>query len=295
MFFLPLPDLLLSVFSSHPQLWIAVGTALVMLAAAALYCGLTVKRYEIETDLLEPDRYLRIVHLSDLHSSRYGKGQRVLLDTVRELMPDVLFFTGDNIDDLRAQKAVSELFEGIRAMGISAYLVPGNHEMRIADLKSAEELTKKNGIRWLDMQTESVRIAGVPLLIAGAGDRLPYGTDAAYREELARAFSGVKGSRRLKLLLAHRPEYGQTYRELGFDAAFSGHAHGGQVRIPGLVNGLYAPQQGLFPKRAGGLYREGSFVHIVSRGLSRFWDMPRIFNPPEIVLCVFRGAKPDAR
>ncbi len=180
-------------------------------------------------------------------------------------------------------------------MGIPAYMVPGNHELRIADQNTVSDITESNGIRLLSMQYETVRIAGVPLLIAGAGDASAYETEEAYREELERAFAGVKESPRLKLLLAHHPEHAQAYRELGFDAAFSGHAHGGQVRIPGLVNGLFAPQQGLFPKRAGGLYREGRFVHIVSRGLSRFWDMPRIFNPPEGVLCVFRPEERDKR
>ena len=238
------PVLILSVFQTHPQLWIAVAAALLLLAAAALYSGLTVKRYEIGTDLMKKNQYLRIVQLSDLHSSRYGKGQRVLLQTVRELMPDVIFLTGDNIDDLRDPGPVNELFREIHAMGIPAYMVPGNHELRIADPGLVPEMTESNGIRLLSMQIETVRIAGVPLLIAGAGDASAYETEEAYREELERAFAGVKESPRLKLLLAHHPEHAQVYRELGVDAAFSGHAHGGQVRIPGLVNGLLIPEAG---------------------------------------------------
>jgi predicted MPP superfamily phosphohydrolase len=64
----------------------------------------------------------------------------------------------------------------------------------------------------------------------------------------------------------------------------SGHAHGGQIRIPLLLNGLFAPNQGWFPAYAGGLYQHGSLTHIVSRGASNNIPLPRIFNPPEVVV-----------
>ena len=87
------------------------------------------------------------------------------------------------------------------------------------------------------------------------------------------------------ILLAHRPELFESYVSRGFDLVLCGHAHGGQWRIPGLLNGLYAPNQGLFPKYAGGRYEKDGTTMIVSRGLARWMDIvPRIFNPPELVV-----------
>ena len=88
------------------------------------------------------------------------------------------------------------------------------------------------------------------------------------------------------LLMAHRPELIDKYAAAGFDLVVSGHAHGGQVRIPGLVNGLCAPNQGWFPKYAGGEYHLRSTTMIVSRGLStqKQWYVPRVFNRPELLI-----------
>ncbi len=87
------------------------------------------------------------------------------------------------------------------------------------------------------------------------------------------------------MLLVHRPENYADYRKYAFDLVLCGHAHGGQWRIPGILNGLYAPSQGLFPKYAGGYYNEESVPMIVSRGLARESTIvPRFYNPPELVI-----------
>lgn len=86
------------------------------------------------------------------------------------------------------------------------------------------------------------------------------------------------------VLLAHRPELLAKYAQFPLDLVVSGHAHGGQVRIPGVLNGLYAPNQGWFPKLAGGAYAQGGTTLIVSRGLAVRTRLPRIFNRPEVVL-----------
>ena len=73
----------------------------------------------------------------------------------------------------------------------------------------------------------------------------------------------------------------------------SGHAHGGQVRIPGLVNGLFSPGEQWFPKYAGGEYRVEETLLIVSRGLSReSTAMPRIWNRPETVVIELQPTRP---
>ena len=87
------------------------------------------------------------------------------------------------------------------------------------------------------------------------------------------------------ILLTHRPELFERYVARGFDLVLCGHAHGGQWRIPGVLNGLLAPNQGLFPPYAGGRYERGNTTMIVSRGLAKETTfVPRILNPPELVV-----------
>ena len=87
------------------------------------------------------------------------------------------------------------------------------------------------------------------------------------------------------VLLSHRPELVELYQEHDFDLVLCGHAHGGQWRIPEILNGLYAPNQGVFPKYAGGRYDFENQTMIVSRGLARESTLaPRIFNRPELVI-----------
>lgn len=94
------------------------------------------------------------------------------------------------------------------------------------------------------------------------------------------------------MLLSHRPELFETYQKYGFDLVLSGHAHGGQWRIPGVLNGLFAPDQGLFPEYAGGRYDYAEGTMIVSRGLAReSTPVPRIFNRPEVVIVDIFGNK----
>ena len=104
-------------------------------------------------------------------------------------------------------------------------------------------------------------------------------------------FAELSEKPQFKILVAHRPELIELYKKYPFDLVVSGHAHGGQVRIPFLLNGLFAPNQGLFPKYAGGAYIHENLTHIVSRGLSFSPKLPRVFNPPEIVVVNIKNAQ----
>ena len=244
--------------------------------AATFYSGLTVRNYAIESPKIKDNGCLRIVHLSDLHSTSHGKGQKRLRETIELCMPDMIVMTGDMVDDRRKDAPARELFSYVQSLGIPAYCVCGNHETYISDLSGTLDMIRSYGIRPLDGESEEITVRGVPILICGI-------------------FGDVKDRERLTILLSHRPEKAKLYSEIGFDIAFCGHAHGGQARIPGLINGLYYNGQGLFPKYAGGIYSlekdKGRTVMTVSRGLSVFWNLPRIFNPPEVV-CVTVSA-PD--
>ena len=147
------------------------------------------------------------------------------------------------------------------------------------------------GVTVLDGRSEVAAVRGQRLRLSGATD--PTGFYAAsaepaqrlterFGEQLARlAGEGKEGI--YHILLSHRPERAADYARHGFDLAVCGHAHGGQVRIPLLLNGLYAPDQGWFPGYAGGRYELGDGAMIVSRGLAKN-GLPRVFNRPELVV-----------
>jgi predicted MPP superfamily phosphohydrolase len=127
------------------------------------------------------------------------------------------------------------------------------------------------------------------MIIAGIED--PYKKlyeDPEYnqKESMKEAFADLDETHLYKILLAHRPENIEYYKNYSFDLILSGHTHGGQVRLPFIMNGLYAPNQGFFPKYAGGIYNHGTLHHIISRGISVNPLLPRIFNPPELVVVI---------
>ena len=130
--------------------------------------------------------------------------------------------------------------------------------------------------------------SGLEIFLGGLDDRsaklLPRGC-----ARLRRIFEPVTDGARFSALLSHRPQKCEQYRQFGFDLVLSGHNHGGQIRLPGICEGVFAPDLRLFPERPGGLYNDGAQIHIVSRGLAKFPMLPRVCNPPEICVVTVRG------
>jgi predicted MPP superfamily phosphohydrolase len=148
------------------------------------------------------------------------------------------------------------------------------------------------GIRRLSGEAVSVEANGGAVDLCGVDDPDAWGNDRGYqehadgsfREQLAQAAAQADDGG-YTILLTHRPEMLELYARFDFDLVLAGHAHGGQWRIPGLLNGLYAPNQGLFPACAGGMYQRDGTVMIVSRGLAReSTRVPRFYNRPELVI-----------
>lgn len=291
--------------------WILVA-AIAAFAVPGLYCGLTVRKYVLDSDKI--DGPVRIALVTDLHSCRYGKGQIKLLEAIDEQHPDVILLGGDIFDDKRSDDNTESFLAGI-AGKYPCYYVTGNHECWASKEKFQRQMDilEKYGIVRLAGDSAVLSVGEAKVRIFGVDDphvTLVQTTDeqgkihgfdtelAQCREALAKTKNGANGDGNGKkdsggeledanyaVLLAHRPELFSTYCTGDFDLVLAGHAHGGQWRIPGLLNGLYAPNQGLFPKLAGGLYQDGSTTMIVSRGLAReSTPVPRFYNPPELVI-----------
>ncbi len=272
------------------MIWTAAAAVFAMFCFSALYAGLSVRRYAIRSGKVAAP--LRLAVVADLHSTRYGEGQRELIRAIRSERPDAVLFVGDIVDDKRPEEPAMALF---RALGgeFPCYYVSGNHEFLSGRQAEVKAKIRSFGVTVLEGGAASLVAAnGQALAIAGADDPAfwgGYSTFGGYSlpgpwlEQFRAAEASAAESGGFSVLLSHRPELVDIYGESGFDLVLSGHAHGGQARIPGVMNGLFAPCQGWFPKYAGGLYDLSGTALLVSRGLCRN-GLPRVFNPPELVL-----------
>lgn len=255
--------------------------ALILLAAGLLYVvlgwdyDLKTVVYTVESgDITAP---VRIACITDLHCCDWGEGQRELLDAIDAAAPDVVVLVGDILDDTMPLEQGYTVLRHL-AENWPCYYVTGNH-----DANAAETITAF-GITVLDGTYEALTVNDQVIRFCGVSDPHTHGT-AAFSAALTALNGQNAGQEGFSLLLAHRPARIAEYLPGGYDLILSGHAHGGQWRIPGLLNGLLAPDEGLFPQYAGGLYAMDGTAFIVSRGLAKeSTRVPRLFNPPELVL-----------
>ena len=241
--------------------------------------------YKLKNSHIKGDN-IKIIHISDLHSTIHGDNQDILINKINEKNPDLILMTGDIADDYKPFEGTRLLLEGI-CKTAPIYYVTGNHEFWAKDYKDYIKKFKSYGVHVLEDRGEVITIKGTNILIYGVDDpdRYYQKRDAGdFKTALNTARERAKGFEGLRLLLSHRNEWHNTYKELGFDMVFSGHAHGGQGRIPFILpEGLVSPSMEFFPKYTGGIYDLGNnTTFIVSRGLS-ILNLPRIFNRPQLV------------
>ena len=263
------------------KLLLAGGIAAALLVWAGLDTSLTVQIYTVESGKVEAP--VRLALLTDLHSCDYGEGQRELLDAVEEQDPDLVLLGGDIVDDgpempeERALTTVEALAERW-----PTYYVTGNHEYRTGRVEEIKELLAGRGAVVLEGTCALVTVGEQTLQICGVDD--PAVGAAVWQSQLEDVTAALEGDV-CSILISHRPERVADYTGRGFDLVLSGHAHGGQWRIPLLGVGLIAPNQGLFPRYAGGTYDLEGTTLVVSRGLAReSTRIPRLYNPPEVVV-----------
>lgn len=306
---------------------------ILMLAIGILICALwaplTEQHYKIDfhTDAFAPPLYIALI--SDFHSGHFY--QDVLFEKLHSAQQnnklDIIVLTGDIIDSKAPIDGAIKLFKNLEDMFplVPKFFVTGNHEFW-SNAYDNKKLVRTYGIVVLDLQLPSVslHIKGRRIWLFGIDD--PAGLGNTWKQALKQtirddSWQNIKNAdipswlptisapptlQSIKILLSHRPEYVEEFAKLPIDIILAGHTHGGQVRIPFLNNGIYAPNQGIFPPFAGGMYHltSDSILHdtsitdddsihniiehtqpylIVSRGMSLNWKLPRIFNPPELV------------
>ncbi|MDP4152791.1 MAG: metallophosphoesterase [Bacillota bacterium] len=230
---------------------------------------------------------LTIVHISDLHSTYYGKSQEQLIQKIKDAKPDLIVLTGDIADDCNPFEGTKLLLEGIKSVA-PIYYVAGNHEYWADNYPDIIKGIKEEGVKILSNDSEEINLNGTSILLYGVDDpesRLRKKDALDIKSALDQASEKAQTFTGLKILLSHRNEYYETYAKMPYDLVFSGHAHGGQVRIPLILpQGLVHPSTGFFPKYTGGEYKLSSTeTFVVSRGLSHE-SLPRIFDSPQLIV-----------
>jgi len=268
---------------SNRKKYIKSAIVLLIVITLLLFCNFQNKHletthytYEAEQLGVDLDGY-RIVQISDLHNAKFGKNNQKLVDRIRECAPDMIVLTGDLVDSnhTNVDRAVQFVNEIVKICPV--YYVTGNHEYWL-DTSEYEKLMDglvSAGVVILDNQVVEISRGDAKFRLVGLDDKsLADGTLEAL----------LSDEKELTVVLAHEPQYFARYAGTGVDLVLSGHAHGGQFRLP-FVGGIVAPDQGFLPEYTAGEYYMNGTEMIVSRGLGNSVIPVRLFNYPEIV-CV---------
>lgn len=263
--------------------WILpVLAILVVLTLIALDERLILRTYTVVSPKLTAE--VRLAVVTDFHSSDNADD---VVAMVASCAPDAVLLVGDLFDDDTQNRPTERTLSLMRRLSAQypCYYVSGNHEAWTGEMDALYQQTEEAGVTVLRMSSGVLTVRGQRIALCGIPDpyEMVFSGAPDTEEQIRQAMENVD-SADFTVLLAHRPELLAKYAQFPLDLVVSGHAHGGQVRIPGVLNGLYAPNQGWFPKLAGGAYTQDGTTLIVSRGLAvRTW-LPRIFNRPEVVL-----------
>ena len=249
--------------------------------------ALELNSYTVTSDEL-PDSFngFRIAQVSDLHNAEMGKDNEKLISILKDATPDIIVITGDMIDS-RNTKVDVALYFAEQAIKIApCYYVTGNHEARVDEYGDLKDGLLELGVIVLEDARVEIELSGEIITLIGVDDP-SFQTDYLFgddetvmKSKLDELTSEDDG---YTILLSHRPELFDIYVGSGVDLVFSGHAHGGQFRIP-FVGGVVAPNQGVFPKYDAGIFTEGNTNMVVSKGVGNSIIPFRVNNRPEVIL-----------
>lgn len=243
---------------------------------------LTISNYKYKNKKIPTSfNNFKILQISDLHDKLYGKNQNIIIKKIISTNPDIIVMTGDILDDYEFENSLVLIKKCIKICPV--YFVEGNHEFH-SEAKVDFYLKMLDiGVHIIDNKKEKIKIKNEYINICGCSMHT--------KIKNTRDFYNI--SRKIKkldlkpnefnIILFHRPEFLEFLSIFNIDLIFSGHAHGGQWRLFG--KGLFAPDQGIFPKYTAGIHKVNNTAEIISRGLGNKVIYPRINNFPELVVC----------
>jgi predicted MPP superfamily phosphohydrolase len=271
-------------------IFLAVATAVLVALVIWIAWGntaLELNTYTISSSKLPQsfDGY-RIAHVSDLHNTEMGKDNEKLLAMLRDADPDMIAITGDLIDSRNTDIEVALKFVREAVKIAPCYYVTGNHEARVNEYGELKAGMETAGVTVLEDVRTEISMEGATITLIGVNDP-SYQTDYLFGDSETVLNTKLEELHtedgEFTVLLSHRPELFDAYTDHGIDLVLSGHAHGGQFRLP-FIGGLVAPNQGFFPEYDAGIYTEGNTNMLVSRGIGNSILPFRINNRPEVIL-----------
>ena len=250
--------------------------------------GISTTNYEVDCGI---GKDVNVVHLSDLHGNEFGKNNEKLKMLILKEKPDLVVATGDMIDSsLKNMEGVIDFLSDLSKC-VKVVYISGNNEQRCKKAEYIFGSLKSKGVIVLRNEIITLSLSGVKVNILGMFEK-PKGDlhsslkkiNGSYAyEDSHKLFKRLESLEGLKIVLSHYPEiFEAEYSKYNFHIMFSGHAHGGQFRIPIIKRGLIAPGQGFFPKYTEGMHGNKNKL-IISRGLGNSTKITRLFNRPEIV------------
>ena len=267
--------------------WIVI---VIVLIAVFLYLEntlLSTSNYQIHSNKI-PQEFdgLNIVLLSDIHNTKNNVLKNNIIKYLKKQNPDCIMIAGDLFDSRRTNVQVALDFSKQLTAIAPVYFVTGNHEGRKPQhLKQLEEGLKELSVTILHDECFKLLKNDYHINLIGMDDPRVFGYDTSYEECRNFIFDklvNLVDRDSFNLLLIHRPELFDVYVKAGCELILTGHAHGGQIRLP-FIGGLFAPGQGVFPKLTSGLYQKEASQMIVSRGIGNSNFPFRVFNHPEII------------
>lgn len=232
----------------------------------------------------------KIALVTDLHNYEIGKNNETLIEMIQESNPDIIAIVGDIVDCNHTDLQVSIEFAEQCVSLAPTYYVTGNHEAFIDDYDNLETELASVGVTILNDKVYEIEKNNEYINLLGVND--PSFSVDYFTGDSASAVSKSLDelnfdSEQFSILLSHRPELFDVYVEHNMNLVLTGHAHGGQFRLP-FIGGIYSPNQGLFPKYDAGLFTENETNMIVSRGLGNSAFPIRFNNRPELILIELR-------
>ena len=242
--------------------------------------GLMLTKMTYQGDIPAAFEGYKILQVSDLQNKVFGREQKPLLNKINASVPDIIVITGDLLDRHEGRTDVESAMEFIHEITNIApvYFVSGNHEHQSGEWETLLDELVDAGVTVLENGKSIIEKNGETITILGLADKR---VNQHYDKILHTLMAGQEDS--FNILLSHRPELFETYVKENIDLAFTGHAHGGQIIIPFLRQGIFAPHQGFFPKYTEGMHEKDGTVMVVSRGLGNSSFPFRIFNRPELI------------
>lgn len=258
----------------------SVLTIAVITIIYGLYCSntLEVKNHTINSDKVNSQ--VRFVFISDLHCKEYGEKNSELVSKIKEQNPDFIAVGGDMVNKYSADDHVMRELLPQLAEIAPTYCVLGNHELALKDEIDFKNDINSTGAKFLDNEMVTLNINGEKILLGGLSD-FPYYNDNINEKLFWEDFKAIPKDC-YSILLHHQPEYLESImQDSNVDLVMCGHTHGGAIQIP-FVGGVFAPNQGFFPKYDKGEFDLYNTKIIISAGLGDAYPVLRMNNCPEI-------------